>query len=123
MRQAPVVITLIILEFSTLAGASATLPSPRDATLKTATQIKFGQSVKISMPDSACILQYYPNLTKMKKYCHEGYATASVSGIAFADMLGSGSAVGGGCSLCDYGKGLELLSYVRRWIEFLYNLL
>ena len=96
MRQAPVVITLIILEFSTLAGASATLPSPRDATLKTATQIKFGQSVKISMPDSACILQYYPNLTKMKKYCHEGYATASVSGIAFADMLGSGSAVGGG---------------------------
>jgi hypothetical protein len=71
-------------------GAVA-LPSPRDAILKTATQIKFNQKVKISMPDGFCVLSYYPDLKKIKKYCKEGYATVSVSGIKFADNQGSES--------------------------------
>jgi len=79
----------IFLGQTAQAFSSSSLPSPRDATLKTATQIKLGQMVKISMPDGSCVMQYYPDLTKIKKLCKEGYATIKVNGIKFADMRGS----------------------------------
>ena len=88
-------IFLIVLELIFVTDVHAALPTPRDATLKTATQIKFGQTVKISMPDSSCLMQYYPSLTKMKKFCHEGYATAKISSISYSDSLGSGTVAGG----------------------------
>jgi len=82
-------LTLIFTLFG-FSGADA-LPSPRDAILKTATQIKFNQTVKISMPDGACVLNYYPDLKKIKKLCKSGYATVNVSGIKWADNSGMGT--------------------------------
>lgn len=91
MRNQSKLLIPLTLIFMLLGFTSAdALPTPRDAILKTATQIRFNQNVKITMPDAPCVLQHYPDLKKIKSLCKSGYATANVSGIKWFDNKGMG---------------------------------
>jgi hypothetical protein len=101
---------LLILAFSLFGNSNAdALPTPRDAMLKIATQIKFNQTVKITMPDGPCVLTNYPNLKKIKDLCKPGYATANVSGIKWVDNKGMGD----GAQTARYAISATISNYFK----------